>query len=61
MPYDERVKDIVERVQQLMALAGSPNENEARNAALLAVQLIKKHGLVLTSAPRSSTSPSAPT
>jgi hypothetical protein len=31
-----------------MALATSPNEHEARTAALLAVQLMKKHKVVLT-------------
>lgn len=42
------MKNVVERVTQLIALATSPNENEARNAALLAVQLIRKHRLVLS-------------
>jgi hypothetical protein len=42
------VKNVVERVLQLMALTTSPNDNEARNAAMLAVQLIRKHRLVLT-------------
>jgi len=39
---------VIERVEHLIALASSPNENEARNAALLAVQLIRKHRLVLS-------------
>lgn len=42
------MKNAVERVHQLIALATSPNENEARNAAMLAVQLIRKHRLVLS-------------
>ena len=42
------MKNVVERVSQLIALATSPNENEARNAALLAVQLIRKHRIVLS-------------
>jgi hypothetical protein len=53
------VKNVVERVTQLMALASSPNENEARNAALLAVQLIRKHRIVLTM-PIGGSSPSVP-
>jgi len=36
---------IVERVNKLIALASSPNANEARNAALLAARLIREHGL----------------
>jgi hypothetical protein len=42
------VKNVVDRVMQLMALTTSPNDNEARNAAMLAVQLIRKHRLVLS-------------
>ena len=42
------MKNVVERVHQLISLATSPNEHEARNAALLAVQLIRKHRLVLS-------------
>ncbi|MDB4946477.1 MAG: hypothetical protein JWP97_6011 [Labilithrix sp.] len=42
------MKNVVEKVEQLMALATSPNENEARTAALLAVQLIRKHRIVLS-------------
>lgn len=38
-----------------MALATSPNEHEARNAALLAVQLMKKHKVVLTVPERKAT------
>jgi hypothetical protein len=40
-----------------MALATSPNEHEARNAALLAVQLMKKHKVVLTVPERKATPP----
>lgn len=36
---------VVERVQKLIALAGSNNENEARNAAYLAAKLIREHKL----------------
>ncbi len=39
---------ILDRIQHLLALASSPNENEARNAAVLAAQLIHKHGVLLT-------------
>ena len=53
------MKNVVERVTQLIALATSPNENEARNAALLAVQLIRKHRIVL-SMPVGGSSPSVP-
>ena len=34
-----------ERLQRLLALAESPNEHEARNAAMLAVRLIRQHGV----------------
>ena len=40
-----------------MALATSPNEHEARTAALLAVQLMKKHKVVLTVPERRATPP----
>ena len=36
---------IVQRVRKLVALSGSPNENEARTAAFLACRLIREHGL----------------
>jgi len=36
---------IVERVTKLIALASSPNANEARNAAVLAARLIREHDL----------------
>lgn len=42
------MRPVLERIEQLLALASSPNDNEARNAALLAVQLIKKHRVVLS-------------
>lgn len=35
----------IERVTKLVALSGSPNENEARAAAMLACALMRKHGL----------------
>lgn len=38
-----------------MSLATSPNEHEARTAALLAVQLMKKHKVVLTVPERKAT------
>ena len=48
-------KPVLERIEQLMALATSPNEHEARTAALLAVQLMKKHKA--TPQPRRRSSP----
>ena len=48
------VKNVVEKVMQLVALTSSPNENEARTAAILAVQLIRKHRLVVSLPPSSS-------
>lgn len=41
----EELKDVVERVQDLCRLAQSDNENEARNSALKAVQLMNQHEL----------------
>ncbi len=38
---------VLDRVQKLLALAASPNANEARNAAFLAAKLIREHGLQL--------------
>jgi len=38
-----------------MALATSPNEHEARTAALLAVQLMRKHKVLLTVPERKAT------
>jgi hypothetical protein len=40
--------NVLERVRSLIALTASPNENEARNAALLAVSLIVRHGLAIS-------------
>jgi hypothetical protein len=57
-PSPGRGPRVLERVEQLIALASSPNENEARNAALLAVQLIKKHRLVVA-LPRTKSDPAA--
>lgn len=54
------MKNVVERVTQLIALATSPNENEARNAALLAVQLIRKHRIVLSMPIGPASSPAIP-
>lgn len=53
------MKSILERIEQLMALATSPNEHEARNAAMLAVQLMRKHKVVL-SIPAGARAPSPP-
>jgi hypothetical protein len=50
-------RPILERIEQLMRLATSPNENEARTAALLAVQLMRKHGVEL-SLPQGRATPS---
>jgi hypothetical protein len=50
-------RTVLERIEQLMALATSPNEHEARNAALLAVQLMKKHKVMLTVPERKATPP----
>ena len=49
-------KSVLERLEHLIALASSPNEHEARNAALLAVPLIKKHKLVVA-LPRTKSDP----
>jgi len=38
---------IIDKVSKLLALASSPNENEARNAALKAAELIAAHHLQL--------------
>jgi hypothetical protein len=38
---------VLERVLRLIALTESPNENEARNAAVLAVKLIRQHKITL--------------
>jgi hypothetical protein len=58
---------LVSRVEKLIALAGSPNENEARTAAWVAVQTIRAHHLrivdgsyVAPSPPRRAPAPPAP-
>lgn len=38
---------IVDRVRKLIALAGSPNEHEARSAAAMACRLMREHGLLV--------------
>jgi len=38
---------VLDRLHRLIALTESPNENEARNAAVLAVALIRRHGVTL--------------
>jgi hypothetical protein len=48
------VSSVLERIKRLIALSSSPNENEARNAALIAVQLIQEHRLVLSMPPGTS-------
>jgi hypothetical protein len=42
------MSSVLDRVESLLALASSSNENEARTAAVLAVQLIRKHRLVIS-------------
>ncbi len=39
---------VLERLQRLIALTESPNEHEARNAAVLAVRLIRQHRVAFT-------------
>jgi hypothetical protein len=41
---------VIERVTKLVALATSPNENEARNAAYQACRLIREHRLTVVEA-----------
>jgi hypothetical protein len=41
------IAKVLERVQKLIALAGSDNENEARNAAVLACRLIRENKISL--------------
>lgn len=50
---------VISRCMSLVQLAGSDNENEARNAALLACRLIREEKLVLTAAPPKTTAPAA--
>ncbi len=42
---------ILGRVQKLIALAGSTNEHEARNAAFLAIKLIREYDLRIEAPP----------
>ena len=46
------MQPVLQRVQHLIALSSSPNENEARNAAVLAVRLIRGHSLVVSAPAR---------
>ena len=46
---------ILERLQRLLALAESPNEHEARNAAMLAVRLMRQHGVTFSVPPTRTT------
>lgn len=39
---------LIDRINKLIALSASSNENEARNAAYLAVKLIRENGVVLS-------------
>jgi hypothetical protein len=41
-------QDPLETIRNLIARAGSDNEHEARTSAVLALKLMKKHGVVLT-------------
>jgi hypothetical protein len=42
------MRPLLDRIRDLIALTESPNENEARNAAIAAVRLIRKHRIVLS-------------
>jgi Protein of unknown function (DUF2786) len=53
------VSSVLDRVRKLIALASSPNEHEARNAAMLAVRLIREHRLVLSAPARRISTPRA--
>ncbi len=46
------MSSILERVQRLIALSASSNENEARSAAMLAARLIREHKLVIMAPPK---------
>ena len=50
---------IAKKVQYLIALATSPNDNEARTAAILACSLIREHGLEICE-PGTKAPPSIP-
>jgi hypothetical protein len=41
------VVNVLERVRRLIALSGSPNEEEARSAAFIACKLIREHGIAI--------------
>jgi len=45
------MSDILERVRRLVELSASPNENEARVAAVLACRLIREYQIVLSDRP----------
>jgi Protein of unknown function (DUF2786) len=51
---------ILDRVRQLIALASSPEPEEARTAAVLACQLIREHGLKLSDPGSSEADPPPP-
>jgi hypothetical protein len=53
---------VLERLRRLIALTESPNENEARNAAVLAVRLIRQHRVAFSlPEPSERTTPNAGT
>jgi hypothetical protein len=52
--------DVVQRVNALIALASSPNRNEAESAAYKACQLIREHKLVVTSSTQALPETSSP-
>jgi hypothetical protein len=43
-------KDLIKRIQKLLALAGSDNENEAKAAMDMANRLLLKHNISLQEA-----------
>jgi hypothetical protein len=51
---------LLERVMHLVRLAGSDNENEARNAAMEATRLIREHGMTIALTPASVVRTSPP-
>jgi hypothetical protein len=50
-PHDELDQRILQRVADLLALAASPNLNEAKTAAAVAQRLMLKHNIALTEEP----------
>lgn len=52
--------DPLTKIHQLITLASSDNENEARNAAYLACRLIRQHGVTLSLPKASSKDRKAP-